>query len=49
MGKKRKDIEPKARGFIKPSGLRLYARVGGWAVSEVWLDKWAESEGKGGV
>ena len=35
-------IEPKARGFIKPLVLRLYARVGGWAESEVWADRWAE-------
>ena len=24
-------------------------RHGGWPVCEVWVDRWAEGEGKGGV
>ena len=41
--------EGKTKGFIKTKSLGWKGGwVGGWAVSEVWVDRWVESEDKGG-
>ncbi len=39
----------KTKGFIKPLALGWAEWVGGWVGCEVWVDRWAEGEGKGDV